>query len=264
MTFNSTNRSVLEYLASIHESLPGKYHPRRASVLLAGSVGWGIKDAQAPGADWDIHIILPTEDYAAFIASAGATFLIDDKTHFPPIFGQFHPDDWLAERLNSSDRKWWPLYLWIVENGQWVHCTEEVRSTITRARTIFDRDNLNLIRDHFVTFCVRKLDTKTSAANKQSISENLYLGECLTAGLQTFSLAQGRPYPYLKWLPYWVAKNCGGTELAAAVQECLTPKLDIRERLAVMRKIEAIIVAAIREKHGDQPWLDEWWKFLQN
>jgi hypothetical protein len=265
VTISSVGSGVLDYLASIHEGLPGRYDPALASVLLAGSVGWGIKDSQAPGTDWDIHIILPTDDYAAFVASAGATFLIDDKKHSPPIFGCFHSVDWLEDRLHSSsDRNRWPLYLWIVENGQWVHCTEEVRSAIARARAIFDRDNLNLIRDHFVAFCVRKLEVKTSAANKQFVSENLYLGECLTAGLQTFSLAQGRPYPYLKWLPYWIANHCGGTELAAAAQECWTPSFDVRERIAVLRKMETMIVAAIRERYGNQPWLSEWWKYLDN
>lgn len=254
--------AVANYLESYFYGHRFSSYIQRSAVLLAGSVGWGIKDSTTPGADWDIHIIMDDADYSDWVSAIGAQFVIDDSARVPKVFGQVHSTSWLRDRLCSNDRKWWPLYLWISENGTWVRGSGAVDAQITAARNRFTSDRQELIRDHWVTFCVRKLDMKTSSANCQMLSERIYLSESITAALQAYSLVVSGPYPYIKWLPYWVTSLDGGAEIVS-LAELATQTVD-DSRKPLLRTLEGKLAGAITSRFGEQPWTGEWWKFLSN
>ena len=254
---------VESYLESLPESVFPQQYANVASVLLAGSVGWGIKDSLTPGADWDLHILLPDDEYRRFVEAFGSDYLIDDKRHNPTVFAQFHGLSWLEERVSSNDRAFWPLYAWILSMGKWVRLTEPVSKLVSRSSQRFEADLESLVQAHFVTFAVRKLDVKSAASNGQDLSEALYLGECITAALRTYSLGFGKPYPYNKWLPKWVSEFSAGTEFVGRCEAVYAEHTHVG-RVSVLRELERDLISVVRSRFGDKKWLDEWWLFLPN
>ncbi|MDD5529286.1 MAG: hypothetical protein PHX21_04575 [bacterium] len=254
---------IKTYLESLPEEIFPQKFLRHAAVFLSGSIGWGIKDISDKNADLDIHILLSESDYKDFLKQFEPYHIIDDQKHQPNVFGQVRPISGLEYRLTSNDRKWWPLYLWIYTHGQWVIKLEETTQLVNKAELRFNKELETLLKDHFVTYCVKKCDMKSCIRQGEELAAKCYMSDTIIAALQTYSLSKGIPYPYHKWLKKHISTLEGGEDFITLCEKSMVV-VDTTIQLKSLNEIEKILIDAITKTIGRKPWLNKWWKFNEN
>ena len=255
---------VSTYFDELPESSFPEAFKNKATVLLSGSAGWGINEGSDEKADWDLHILLSNEDYATFVKQYGAEHVVDDHEHNPDVFGLIRSLDWLNERLSGRKMGSYPLYLWIYTRGQFVRDNLRVSDLVESYQEKFTQDLPSLIQEHFVTFSVRRFDTGSSAKRGLVIASGLNCGEMVKAALQSFSLLNGQPYPYNKWLAKHVQTLGPDGERLVELCEACSLQSDLTTLTAAAKELRDFMESYAREKLGDKRWISQWWEFLSN
>jgi hypothetical protein len=266
--FIMPEKTLITEVRKYFEELADKTFPSslksRASLVLSGSVGWGIEEGADEEADWDLHILLDDPNYRKYLDIFGPNHVIDDHTHQPIVFGQIRSLGWLTERLDGKKPGSWPLYLWIYTRGHFIQDPINIQGMINRYSLKFKSELDTLRRDHFVKFSVRRLDTSSCAKRGIITAVGINRGEMVQLALQTFSLIHEEPYPYSKWLAKHVEQvDESGHDFVQLCDRCLlATDLEIVSKCAkdLRDKLEEEMI----KKVGEQRWIKFWWEFNTN
>ena len=140
-------KDIESYLIDLPEEVLPKKYLEKASVFLSGSIGWGVKRDTDEDVDWDLFILLEDRIRENLTNDLVHDHVFDDHDHKPHVFGQIRSFSWVEERLNSSNRKWWPLYFWIFKYGKWVTENDKIKHIVNDAYSRFKKDNELLLRE---------------------------------------------------------------------------------------------------------------------
>lgn len=236
----------------------------RCTVFLSGSAGWGIVEGSDERADWDLHVLLSDADYVSYAACYGNDRVIDDHSVTPNVFGQIRSLDWLRQRLEGRQPGSWPMYLWIYTRGIFVRDHLDVSAVIAGYKAKFERELPEMLRNHYVTYAVRRFDTSSAAKRGLLVAARMSSGEMIKAALQTMSLLHNEPFPYNKWLAKHVAAlGPDGRELVSLCERCCSNS-DLGELVGEAKQLKEFLEQQTLRRVGAEPWVTEWWKFNRN
>lgn len=259
--------NIMEYFNNIEDSkFPQKYKSI-SSVILSGSAGWGIKEGNDNRADWDIHIIMPDNEYNEFIKEKGENYIIDDQNHQPIVFIQFHDVKWLLDRLSGNVPNAWPLYLWIYTNCLIIKDTNEVEKIVSVYKEKFSNEIYDLIKHYHILFSTRRLDTCSSALRGLKTATGLNRGEMVKAALQVLCLLKNEPFAYNKWLEKEVEllykEDEELDEILHVCDRCLYES-DLELLVKYSKQLRDIIENKLYERFGEKRWIHYWWEYNKN
>lgn len=255
--------NISSYFLNLPENIFPNELKQKTTVFLSGSTGWGIAEGFDSKADWDLHLILDNTDYNKFEKKFGADYVIDDQKNNPIVFAQIRSKKWFEERI-SKLYQGDCLYTWIYNNGVYVQDPLLIEKTAKYYKNIFDSNLEEFARYHYVTFAVRKLDATSSAKRGIEIGARVSNTEMIKAGLQTFSILNGKPYPYNKWLAkhiYMLGET--GKQLVALAENALQSS-SLEDIIINSKAFKALLETETEKKYNKKQWIGEWWKYNQN
>lgn len=258
---------VLFYFSELEDTMIPNSLKNECSVILSGSTGWGIDEGHDSLADWDLHVIMPDECYKAFVETKGENYIIDDQSHTPKVFIQFHNMTWIMDRLNGKVANSWPLYLWIYTNCMYIADPNNIESIVSAFKDKFTNEIDELTKKYYILFATRRLDTCSSAKRGLLIATKLNCAEMVKLALQVLCLLKHAPFAYNKWLEKEVGieyhNNPAGLRILNLCKACLSEAdLEIVSKRA--KELRDAIEKVLIEKYGEERWIHYWWEFNKN
>ena len=251
---------VKSYLNNLPEEIFDKNYLTTASVFLSGSTGWVIKEGFDEIADWDLHIILDNISYEHYKKKYGEHHVIDDQQHQPKVFAQIRSISWLDIRLQNIQNADC-TYLWIYNNALLIQDNLHIEEKIDEWNSFFKNNIEEILKYHFVTFAVRRLDAVSAIKRNTVIGTNISKIEMIKEALIIISLLHQYPYPYNKWMEKYVLQL--GEDGEKCVELCKRCIFEINFE-SNARVLKNFLVAEIKKQVCNLPWLDEWWKYNEN
>jgi hypothetical protein len=236
----------------------------RKSIVLSGSAGWGISESRDSHADWDIHIVVSVEQYGNLLSRNSDSATLVDNDHSPRVFIQMRPITWLRDRLLSNQEEVRILYLWLYTHCQFLCDGLDIQVLVEECGQQFTSRLCEEIRNHFVRFSVRRLDTSSAAKRGQWVAAQISCAEMVKAAMQTVCLLHSQPYPYNKWLPRFSSELEGDDgEVRLASSKCLCSKTAV-ELHAAAKLLQHCMETKVEAELGKQRWVSHWWEFNMN
>lgn len=264
---NNAELNLKKNISNYFLNLPSNVFPNelkeKTTVFLSGSTGWGIKEGFDNKADWDLHLILENDDYSKFEKQFGGYYVIDDKKNTPIVFAQIRNKKWFENRISKLSQGDC-LYTWIYNNGVYIQDPLSIKHTAQHYKRIFDSNLEEFVRYHYVTFAVRKLDTTSSAKRGIEVGARISNIEMVKAGLQTFSILNGKPYPYNKWLTKHTSMlgETGKQLVKLAEKDLKSSSLD--DIIINSKAFKGLLETETEKKYPGKQWISEWWKYNHN
>lgn len=256
-------KEIREYLKNLSESIFPEKQKDKVSVFLCGSTGWGIKEGFDQKADWDLHLILSDEDYEEFVHVYGDDHVIDDHEHVPSIFGQIRSKQWLRDRFKKIEQGDC-LYLWIYNNCVTIQDPQNIQAMIEESNELFKNHQEELVKYHYVTYAVRRLDTVSTAKRGIEVGARISNAEMVKVALQTMSMINGSPYAYNKWLGKQVGLLSEEAKECVKLGEICLKSQTLEEIIQNTKPLRALLKSELRKRFGEAPWIEEWWKYNKN
>lgn len=262
---------IKENVQSYFSKLDGNQIPskikEKCSVILSGSSGWGIEEGSDALADWDLHVIMPDDCYKIFIKIKSEDYIIDDQSHTPKVFIQFHNMTWIMDRLNGMVANSWPLYLWIYTNCMYISDPNNIKDVVSSYKVKFNNEIDDLIKRYHILFSTRRLDTCSSAKRGLKIATSLNCAEMVKSALQLMCLLKRVPFAYNKWLEKEVEieyhNDTNGMKVLNLCKACLYEEnFDTVSRKS--KELRDYIEGMLVKKYGEKRWIHYWWEFNKN
>lgn len=263
---NELKDSVIKYFERIDETVFPRRFKEKATVILSGSTGWGIKEGFDEKADWDLHILLSDEAYIEFKKEYGENYVIDDHENNPIVFAQIHNKDWLITRLKNEETK--ILYLWIYTNC--IYLKDELKiykNEIKNEKEKFVKEITKNIKKHYIKFAVRRLDSSSCAKRNLEVSTSINKAEMVKWALELLSLLKNEPYPYTKWLFKHVSilylEDIDINKILELIEKILKENKLIK-LIPLIKELKINIETILERIYGEERWIKYWWEFNKN
>lgn len=259
------NKQLLQYIKLKLEAI-GIDDNVFYSQYIVGSKGWGIEESIDTNSDLDLLVILETEKFHYFQSVHGKELLLDDEFEGLKIFGQIRDVSWLKDRLFSEITDTRIVYHWIMINSITIQDNLSIVKLIEQSAESFDSNLQESISEFIIRFNVRSYDFKASIKRHLESSSLIYKGHYIEAALKLFSLLNGYPYPYIKWLNKNVEfiESENSSKLLILIKDSLLNQ-DPDENIIIAKGITKLLRLEVIQK---SPLLisqfDEWWKFNKN
>ena len=256
--------AIIPTIASRHAALE-RLLPD-AAIILHGSTTMGIDDAHA---DLDVWVIAPDRSVDAFNREATSRF-IEFKTDGKP--GHFN-----VERLSDLHRRIQQCYFPLVYELRHA-CVIADRvglcSPIIEAayRPMREEVRRSWFMHHYVEMRGehRALDNPIERGDPTAVF--LALSKTLEHAMRAAVVLDGEPYHYSKWLRHVASRTPTGAMVTAKVEQImqlisqgalLQAGPERQHPLNVhLRDIRVILVDSARITEIDEPWLRDWWLFI--
>ena len=256
-------KNISNYFLNLPENVFPNELKTKTTVFLSGSTGWRITEGFDSKADWDLHLILDNADYNRFEKQFGSDYVIDDQKNDPIVFGQIRSKKWFEDRISKLSQGDC-LYTWIYNNGVYIQDPLLIENIAKHYKMVFDSNLEEFARYHYVTFAVRKLDATSSAKRGIEIGSRVSNIEMVKAGLQTFSILNGKPYPYNKWLAKHISiLGETGKQLVELAERDLQSS-SLEDIVINSKAFKALLETETEKKYPGKRWISEWWKYNQN
>ena len=254
---------IRNYIQEIGEEMFPSKLKNNVSIFLSGSTGWGIKEGFDQRADWDLHLILSDEDYQEYAGVYGEDHVLDDHSHVPSIFGQIRSRQWLVDRLSKIEQGDC-LYIWIYNNCINIQDPQNIQEIIEEYSDLFKNNQKELLKYHFVTYAVRRLDAVSAAKRGIEVGARISNTEMVKAALQTMSIAYGTSYAYNKWLGKQVGLLSDKAEECVLLSEKCLQSQTLEDIIQNAKPLRTLLKSELAARFENLPWLEEWWKYNKN
>ena len=257
---------IFTYFEKIDEKVFPKKFKKHATIILSGSAGWGIQEGYDEKADWDFHILLSNKDYLEFTKEYGENYVIDDHKNTPIVFCQIHNKSWLLTRLKEKKTK--ILYLWIYTNCLYLQDYLNLYiNEIKKEKDFFIKNINNFIKEHYIKFAVRRLDTSSCAKRGLNVAMSINKAEMIKTLLELLSLLKGFPYPYTKWLFKHVEiiyPHDGDIRKILELTKKLVQENSISKNIILLKELKLEVENLLQKQCGKERWIEYWWEFNKN
>jgi hypothetical protein len=238
-----------------------------AAACVTGSLAIGIWDEEAP---LDVHLVLPDEEHARLSASLRSAHLwdpardfrlrLEDREPFRRLPG-VHITILSAAQLAREFQFELSIALWTYSHA--VVAQDPLGTLEAHRHLARDRfsSRLNELRcEHYYCFRQARHDMCARLAPRR-VSTLLAIkrGAAAQEALRLAFLADGKPYPYDKWLEQMAERETEcGPNIVAAVRAVLAARepdvLDHAGKVLRDRVAFALLQGGVNEA-----WLEQWW-----
>lgn len=199
----------MDHLNSVDEYLQTQLarRPELTGFLDDAAVVWYASSAfmewYDPKLVRDILVVLPDERFENFKVNLGSSYVVDDHDVTPPVFVRFKSYGWLerdfARRL--------PVALWIYQHARVIHDPDSRFADILRAQSeAFKKQLPSILRRKYLEFRTDRHNLRHTVPAGMDLATRLIKVSVVKLTLELTLLAEGRPYPYKKWL-FWAAER---------------------------------------------------------
>jgi hypothetical protein len=181
--------------------------PELAGFLDDAAVVWYASSAfmewYDPDLVRDLLIVLPDERFENFKTSLGSNYVVDDHDAVPPIFVRFKSYEWL--RRDFARRL--PVALWIYQHSRVLRDPQDRFTDILRAQSEAFKEQLpSILRRKYLEFRTDRHNLRHTVPAGMDLATRLIKASVVKLALELTLLAEGRPYPYKKWL-FWAVEK---------------------------------------------------------
>jgi hypothetical protein len=238
-----------------------------AAVLIAGSVALGTWDEHS---DFDIRLLLPDEDHRALAAALQEAHLWDPRRDFRihlidrEPFRRFPSADILAlsaSQLAQEFRFNLPVALW-----SYCHASVlqdplgTLETALEQGREAFKSALSQLQCEHYYRFRQARNDLVPRVMPRRLLTVlAIKRGEAVREALRLAFLAEGKPYPYDKWLEVMAERE---TECGPGIVTAVRALVAARETHTVEHASKVLrdrVAFALQQNGVSEQWLEQWW-----
>jgi hypothetical protein len=239
----------------------------RAAIFVTGSVALGAWDEDS---DLDIGVVLPDEDHAALAAALREASLWDPARdfrlrlpdrepfrRFPGAGLSFLSLSGLAQQLRFN----LPVALWVQAHAAVLQDPLGALATTLPAFRERFRASLDDLRcEHYYLFRQARNDLASrNVPRRPNTVLAIKRGETVREALRLAFLAEGRPYPYDKWLEIFAERETrAGASIVPAVRALLAASRaeTVEHTSKVLRDR---VIFALQQGGVSERWLEQWW-----
>lgn len=207
----------------------------------------------------DILVLINNEEYGNFVDCYNSNFVINDHDHEYPIFTKFRSVKWLEKDIKSR----LPIALWIYQNSLVIQDTQgEFAKLLNRYTSVFEKSLHSLIKRKYIEMRTERHNLRQAVSNNRDVAIPIIKATIAKLILEISLLADGKPYPYKKWLPE-IAKN---SNLGNVVYPYIKTFLDEKggeKSIAISEEIIAVIRDPLSKNLLPCDLLDRWWLYLE-
>jgi len=238
-----------------------------AAVWVTGSVAAGVWDEMA---ELDLRLLLPDEEHSRLAAALREVHLwepgrdfrlrLEDREPFRRFPGvRLHVLS--GTQLRQEFRYDPPVALWVHQHARVLQDPLGGLDAQVREGEERFRDALPSLRcEHYYLFREARNDMIPRLMPRR-LSTGLAIkrGEAVREALRLAFLADGKPYPYDKWLEVMAERETSsGSGIVTAVRALISA----REPLAVERAGKVLrdrVAFALQQGGVSESWLEQWW-----
>lgn len=199
----------MDHLNSMNEYLQTQLarKPELARFLDDAAVVWYASSAFVerydPSLVRDFLVVLPDERFEDFKTNLGSNYIVDDHEIVPPAFVRFKSHEWL--RRDFARRL--PVALWIYQHARMLRDPQGRFADILRTQTEAFKEQLpSILRRKYLEFRTDRHNLRHTVPAGMNLATRLIKASVVKLALELTLLAEGRPYPYKKWL-FWAAEQ---------------------------------------------------------
>ena len=265
-----------KWVGRLRDFLPGflERHPvlsrfcQRSSLILYGSTARGIDD---PVSDLDLWLLLPASELAALDSLSA--------THFFTFKCDGKPGHIVVRSIEEHARQLQRCHMDTVFQ---LHAAEVLVDRSGAAADLVRVARLPMRQEvsdafffyHYVEMRGEHPVIKSAIERGTPFANLLTVPKMLAHALRAAMVLHGEPYPCDKWLRQAARRTATGRLLEPSVDRMLEHLATDSLRLGgprsahpidrELRVIRTILMDAAREKGRDEPWLTEWWNYMDH
>lgn len=246
---------------ALHGFLP------EAAVAVVGSAAVGVWDEHS---DFDLRFVLPDAEHtrlAAALQQAGLwdpardfRLLLDDREpfrRFPGVQTLILSDTQLAQEFRAN----LPAALWAYSHAVVLQDPlSSLETALALAQDQFQSRLGDLRCEHYYRFREARRDLSPRISpRRQATILAIKRGEAVREALRLAFLAEGKPYPYDKWLETMAERE---TQSGAAIVTAVRALVGAREAHTVERAAKVLrdrVAFALQLGGVKETWLEQWW-----
>jgi len=228
-----------------------------APYIKEASILWTEND---PGLVWDLMILLPDDLFQKFSNQSGECFVVDDHDHTPWIFTRVKSFEWIKRDFEVR----LPIALWIYQNSIVLQDKDgKFNEILQEQKKVFDRMIPEILRRKYLEFRAERHNLKHALERKNAIAITLIKATVVKLALEMSFLAEGKPYPYKKWLPLAVQfDTINGKKLLQISEDFLRvedPSTTIELSDCLVEKVGTML---IKTQIFPVDFIQKWWLHL--
>ncbi|HEU4754657.1 MAG TPA: nucleotidyltransferase domain-containing protein [Armatimonadota bacterium] len=238
-----------------------------AAVLVAGSVAAGTWDEHS---DFDIRLLLPDEDHTRLAAELQEAHLWEPGRDFRvhlvdrEPFRRFPSADILAFSASQLDQELrfdLPVALWAYTHAAVLQDPLGTLDTrLEEARARFEAALPALRCEHYFRFRQARNDLVPRIMPRRLLTVlAIKRGEAVQEALRLAFLAEGKPYPYDKWLEVMAERE---TDCGSGIVTAVRALVAARETHTVEHASKVLrdrVAFALQQNGVTERWLEQWW-----
>ncbi len=250
-----------------------KSHPilspvlRDATILVTGSVPAGTWDERS---DFDVRFILPDADHARLASALKEARLWDpNRDHrvfledrepfrrFPGIYLLILSASQLSQQFHFD----LPVTLWFYTHSvTYQDPSGLLEAAVQKGNQRFAENLDNLRCEHYYRFRQARNDLVPKIVPRRLTTVlAIKRGEAVQEALRLSFLADGKPYPYDKWLEAMAERETtNGANIVTAVRALIAAReLETIEHAS--KVLRDRVAFALQQGGVSEKWLEQWW-----
>lgn len=146
----------------------------------------------------DLIAFVPDQIFnSEFTKKHGDCYVVNDQKQLPHVFTRFKSYQWLLD--DFSKRR--AIALWIFQNAIIVNDPNDAFRRIVQSQSeIFHRSLVDIIRKKYIEFRSDRHNLRQAIFHQDKLAINILRANVAKLALEILILANGKPYPYKKWL----------------------------------------------------------------
>ena len=146
----------------------------------------------------DLIVFIPDQIFnSEFVNKYGDCYVVNDQKQLPHVFTRFKDYQWL---LNDFSRRL-AIALWIFQNAIIINDPYDTFRRIVQIQSeMFNRRLTDIIRNKYIEFRSDRHNLRQAIFHQDKLAVDILRANVVKLALEILILANGRPYPYKKWL----------------------------------------------------------------
>jgi hypothetical protein len=242
-------------------------HLPDAAVWVAGSVAAGLWDENS---EFDVRLLLPDEEHTRLAAALREAHLWDPARDYRLRLKDREPfRRFPGARVHVlSTAQLGAEFAFELPVALWAHLHARVlqdplgalEAQVRDGRERFRSELPGLQCEHYYLFREARNDMIPRIMPRRlSTVLAIKRGEAVREALRLCFLAEGKPYPYDKWLEVVAERE---TECGSSVVTAVRALISAREAQSVERASKVLrdrVAFALQQGGVREPWLEQWW-----
>lgn len=208
----------------------------------------------------DLMVLVHPDRYRKLCDTYGSHFLIDDHQHVPPMFVRFNPFEWLEKdfRKRPAIAHWLYSHAIVLQDSSGYFaevCTQEA--------VRFEASIPSLLKRKYLEMRSERHGLRSTFSQRNELGYALVQTTVCKLAAEVVYLAEGKPYPWKKWL-FWALEKetVHGKQLLSIAKKFWTaadPRLVISASDELISFINSVLIQSGRIPRDV---VERWWLYV--